>query len=90
EGVDSTWTTGYTFIALDPTFAGQGDSHLTANTRLVDAIRHASTREGGNVRLPGQEGKDRAARARSAGRIALDEALYRRLQARAAGDFTSE
>ncbi|MFI5864651.1 Ldh family oxidoreductase [Streptomyces sp. NPDC051546] len=90
EGVDSTWTTGYTFIALNPAFAGQGDSHLTANTRLIDTIRQASTRDGGNVRLPGQEGKDRAARARKTGRIALDEALYRRLQARAAGDFTSD
>ncbi|WP_308013496.1 Ldh family oxidoreductase [Streptomyces beigongshangae] len=90
EGVDSTWTTGYTFIALDPSYAGQGDSHLTANTRLVATIRQSATREGGNVRLPGQESKDRAARARSAGRIQLDEGLYRRLQARAAGNFTSD
>ncbi|WP_367435225.1 Ldh family oxidoreductase [Streptomyces celluloflavus] len=90
DGVDSTWTTGYTFIALDPTFAGQGDSHLAANTSLVETIRQAATSEGGSVRLPGQEGKDRAARARQTGRIELDEALYRRLQARAAGDFTSD
>lgn len=90
KGVDSTWSTGYTFIALDPTFAGQGDGHLTANDDLVESIRQAATRADGPVRLPGQEGKDRAARARKTGRLALDEALYQRLQARAAGDFTSD
>ncbi|MER5372631.1 Ldh family oxidoreductase [Streptomyces sp. NPDC002553] len=90
EGVDSTWTTGYTFIALDPTFAGQGAGHLAANDDLVGAIRQAATRKGGSVRLPGQEGKDRAARALKTGRLALDQALYQRLQARAAGDFTSD
>ncbi|MGW4492289.1 Ldh family oxidoreductase [Streptomyces sp. NPDC004376] len=90
EGVDSTWTTGYTFIALDPTFAGQGAGHRTANDDLVGAIRQAATREGGSVRLPGQEGKDRAARARKTGCLALDEALFQRLQTRAAGDFTSD
>ncbi|MER6408988.1 Ldh family oxidoreductase [Streptomyces viridosporus] len=90
ERVDSTWTTGYTFIALDPTFAGQGEEHLVANASLTDAVRQAATREGGSVRVPGQEGKDRAARARKTGRLTLDEALYKRLQARAAGDFTSD
>ncbi|MCA1220024.1 Ldh family oxidoreductase [Streptomyces sp. 8L] len=90
EDVDSTWSTGYTFIALDPTFAGHGDAHRAANDGLVGSIRQAATREGRSVRLPGQEGKDRAARARKAGRLPLDEALYQRLQARAAGDFTSD
>lgn len=90
EGVDSTWATGYTFIALNPTFAGQGENHLAANASLAQAIRQAVTREGGPVRLPGQEGKERAARARKTGHIALEEALYARLQARAAGDFTSD
>ncbi|MFF2374924.1 Ldh family oxidoreductase [Streptomyces xiamenensis] len=90
EAVDSTWSTGYTFIALDPAFAGQGAAHLSANAGLVDAIRQTATRGGGLVRLPGQEGKVRAARVRKAGRFALDGALYARLQARAAGDFTSD
>lgn len=90
DGVNSTWTTGYMFIAIDPAFAGQGDSHLAANARLVEAIRQAPTRRSGTVRLPGQAGKDRAAHARHAGRIGIDEALYRRLRARAAGDFTSD
>ncbi|GGV50464.1 hypothetical protein GCM10010245_79470 [Streptomyces spectabilis] len=90
EGVDSTWSTGYLFIALDPAFAGQGEGHLAANTGLVEAIGRAAAREGGSVRLPGQEGKAHAARARKTGRLALDEALYQRLRARAAGDFTSD
>nr|WP_281291455.1 Ldh family oxidoreductase [Streptomyces botrytidirepellens] len=90
DGVDSTWTTGYTFIALNPTFVDQGDSHLAANTQLVETIRQAATCEGGTVRLPGQAGKDRAARARHAGRIELGEELYGRLRARATGDFTSD
>ncbi|MFJ2419161.1 Ldh family oxidoreductase [Streptomyces brevispora] len=90
DGVNSIWTTGYAFIALDPTFAGQGDSHLAANTSLVEAIRQATTREGGTVRLPGMDGKDRAERARRAGRIEIDESLYGRLQLRAAGDFLSD
>lgn len=89
EGVD-TWSTGYTFIALDPTFAGQGEGHLAANASLVGAIRQAATRKGGAVRLPGEESKARAARARKTGRIELDAALYGRLQARAAGDFISD
>ncbi|WP_308401447.1 Ldh family oxidoreductase [Streptomyces sp. AP-93] len=91
DGVDSTWNTGYMFIALNPAFAGQGDSsHLAANSRLAETIQQTPTREGGAVRLPGRAGRDRAARARHDGRIAISEALYRRLRARADGDFTSD
>ncbi|MGW4517304.1 Ldh family oxidoreductase [Streptomyces sp. NPDC004393] len=88
--VADTWSTGYTFIALDPSFGGQVNGSAEQNTNFVDAIRGAVTREGAPVRLPGQASTQRAARALDAGAVDLDETVYRRLQARAAGDFASD
>ncbi|MEU6349617.1 Ldh family oxidoreductase [Streptomyces sp. NPDC047072] len=88
--VDSTWSTGYTFLAIDPSFGGQVAGFTESNTKFVDEMRSAVTRNGNPVRLPGQTSKQRADHARDTDTIELDEAVYRRLQARAAGDFTSD
>ncbi len=88
--VDSTWGTGYTFVALDPSFGGQVAGFPERNTRLVDAMRSAVTRDGAAVRLPGQMSKARADHALATGTVELDDAVYRRLQARADGDFASD
>jgi len=88
--VGSTWSTGYTFLALDPSLGGQVTGFTESNTKLVDAMRNAVTRDGRAVRLPGQVSKDRADHALSTGTVELDEAVHRRLRARAAGDFTSD
>ncbi|MFF8177729.1 Ldh family oxidoreductase [Streptomyces chartreusis] len=88
--VDSTWTTGYTFLALDPTCGGQAEGCTESNTKLVDAMRNAVTRDGGAVRLPGQASRARAEHALHTGTVELDEAVYRRLRARAAGNFDSD
>jgi L-2-hydroxycarboxylate dehydrogenase (NAD+) len=88
--VDSTWTTGYTFLALDPSFGGRLAGAAGANTRLVAAITSAATRDGATVRLPGQASRERAARARDAKTVDVDERVHRRLRARAAGDFVSD
>lgn len=88
--VADTWTTGYTFLALDPSFGGQVDGSAEQNTKLVDAIKNAATRDGDAVRLPGQTSKQRAVNALTAGTVDLDETVYRRLRARATGDFASD
>lgn len=88
--VESTWTTGYTFLALDPSCGGQVEGYAESNTKLVDAIRNAVTREGGAVRMPGQRGRECADHALDTGTVELDDAVYRRLLARAAGDFDSD
>ena len=88
--VDSTWSTGYTFIALDPSFGGQVAGCAESNTKFVDAMRNAVTRDGSAVRLPGQTSKQCADRALDSGTVELDEDVYHRLRARAAGDFTSD
>ncbi|MFJ8273814.1 Ldh family oxidoreductase [Streptomyces sp. NPDC094154] len=88
--VTDTWSTGYTFIALDPSFGGQVDESAEQNSKLLHAIKGAAMRDGTPVRLPGQESKQRADHALNAGVVHLDEAVYRRLQARAAGDFASD
>jgi L-2-hydroxycarboxylate dehydrogenase (NAD+) len=88
--VDSTWRTGYTFIALDPSFGGAVTAGAESNTRLVKVMESAVTRDGGGLRLPGQVSKARMARAHRAGTVELAEAVYRRLCVRASGDFESD
>ncbi|MER5887794.1 Ldh family oxidoreductase [Streptomyces sp. NPDC001941] len=84
--VDSTWSTGYVFLALDPAFAGQGGSYREANSQLATAL----CPQGAGMRLPGQRSAERARMARLRGHLDVDRALLGRLQARAAGDFTSD
>ncbi|MDT0485300.1 Ldh family oxidoreductase [Streptomyces doebereineriae] len=88
--VKSTWSTGYTFLALDPSFGGQVTGFPEHNTQFADAIRSAVTRDGAPMRLPGQASKERADHALATGTVELDDAVFRRLQARAAGDFASD
>ncbi|MER6442910.1 Ldh family oxidoreductase [Streptomyces sp. NPDC001185] len=85
--VDSTWRTGYTFIALDPSLGGEFTEFTASNTRLIDALRTMTTADGTAARLPGQASRDRAARTQRAGTLTVPDALYERLVARASGDF---
>ncbi|XMN04654.1 Ldh family oxidoreductase [Streptomyces griseobrunneus] len=87
--VDSTWGTGYAFIALDPTFADPDHDAAAANTRLGDQLRAAAAADG-TWRMPGDRGRALEAAARSSGTIAVPGPLLDRLSARAAGDFTSD
>ncbi|WP_434598468.1 Ldh family oxidoreductase [Streptomyces sp. A5-4] len=87
--VDSTWSTGYAFIALDPTFAAPDANAAAANTRLADQLRTAAAADG-TWRMPGDRGRAREAAARRTGTIPVPVPLLARLSARAAGDFTSD
>ncbi|MFJ4966876.1 Ldh family oxidoreductase [Streptomyces sp. NPDC088729] len=87
--VDSTWSTGYAFIALDPTFAAPDQDAAAANTRLAEQLRAAAAADG-TWRLPGNRGRALEAAARTSGTIAVPGPLLARLAARAAGDFTSD
>ncbi|MGW4289604.1 Ldh family oxidoreductase [Streptomyces sp. NPDC004673] len=87
--VDSTWTTGYAFIAVDPTFADPDMDAAAANTRLADQLRAAAAADG-TWRVPGDQGRAREAAARANGTIPVPGALLARLSARASGDFTSD
>ncbi|MFF3350725.1 Ldh family oxidoreductase [Streptomyces sp. NPDC002779] len=87
--VDSTWTTGYVFIALDPTFAAPDKDAAASNTRLADQLRAAAAADG-SWRVPGDQGRAREAAARTNGTIPVPGPLLARLSARAAGDFTSD
>ncbi|GAA3087923.1 L-sulfolactate dehydrogenase [Streptomyces roseofulvus] len=89
DDVDSTWTTGYVFLALDPAFAAPGQNAATANTRLADRLRDAATADG-TWRVPGDQGRALEAAAREKGTIPVPWHLLARLSARAAGDFTSD
>ncbi|MEV6987011.1 Ldh family oxidoreductase [Sphaerisporangium sp. NPDC051017] len=88
--VDSTWRTGYTFIALDPSFGGKVSASAESNTRLVQTMQNAVARDGGRLRLPGQASRARMAAARRTGAVHVAEAVYRRLCARASGDFDTD
>ncbi len=88
--VSDTWTTGYTFIALDPTYAHSDGQAAAANSRLVGQLRAARDTERGALRLPGAHARARAAAALAAGTVELSEQVLRRLRARADGDFTSD
>jgi L-2-hydroxycarboxylate dehydrogenase (NAD+) len=88
--VDSSWRTGYTFIALDPSFGGLVTGGAESNTKLVNAMRGAVARDGGGLRVPGQVSTARMVHARRAGTVDLAEVVYRRLCARASGDFESD
>ncbi|MFE7583587.1 Ldh family oxidoreductase [Streptomyces gardneri] len=87
--VDSTWTTGYAFIALDPAFAAPGKDAAAANTRLADQLRAAAAADG-TWRVPGDQGRARETAARQIGTIPVPGTLLARLSARASGDFTSD
>lgn len=89
-GVDSTWSTGYTVFALDPTFGGRTDSGAAANTRLLERIGRGLTRDGRPLRLPGQRSRERERAELREGALDLPTAVHRRLVARAAGDFISD
>ncbi|MEU7555083.1 Ldh family oxidoreductase [Streptomyces sp. NPDC044571] len=88
--IDSTWTTGYTFIAVDPSFGGVLDGFPDANTKLVRSMEGVVTRDGLPLRIPGQESRERRRTALSTGQLTVDESVYRRLEARAAGDFACD
>jgi L-2-hydroxycarboxylate dehydrogenase (NAD+) len=88
--VTGTWSTGYTFIALDPSFCSPAGAAAESHTRLVQELRGARATDGGALRLPGQDGRSRAAEALRAGTVDLLEQVLRRLRARAAGDFDSD
>lgn len=88
--VDSTWTTGYTVLALDPSFGGGHTAAPESTTRLLRAIASAATRDGGTVRVPGQDSAAREARARRDGAVEIADTVLQRLRARAAGDFTPD
>lgn len=87
--VDSTWSTGYAFIALDPAFAAPDQDAAAANSRLAEQLRAAAEADG-TWRLPGDRGRALEAAARTSGTIAVPGPLLARLSARAAGDFTSD
>lgn len=88
--VSDTWSTGYMFIALDPSLGGQYTGHAQANTLLAQALTQGVMRNGENIRLPGEAGKDRAVRLLRHGSVDLDPAVHDRLRVRAAGDFTTD
>ncbi|MFE0063364.1 Ldh family oxidoreductase [Streptomyces sp. NPDC059003] len=90
DQVDGTWSTGYTFVALDPSLGGQLEGFAEQNTKLVAALKDAVTRDGGTLRPPGQASLQHLQHALDVGAIDLDPGVYRRLRARAAGDFASD
>ncbi|MEV6981731.1 Ldh family oxidoreductase [Sphaerisporangium sp. NPDC051017] len=87
--VADTWTTGYTFIALDPAFANPDGQAAAANSHLVEQLRAARNADGGALRLPGEHGRARAAAALAAGTVEVSEQVLARLRSRASGDFNS-
>ncbi|MFJ4741148.1 Ldh family oxidoreductase [Streptomyces sp. NPDC088775] len=87
--VDSTWTTGYAFIALDPAFAAPDQDAAAANTRLAHQLRDAAEADG-TWRVPGDQGRAREAATRKKGIVPVPAPLLARLSARASGDFTSD
>ncbi|MEV6976940.1 Ldh family oxidoreductase [Kitasatospora sp. NPDC093806] len=87
--VHDTYSTGYAFIALDPSFADPDRNAATANSRLVGRLRTASAADG-TWRLPGEQGRAREAAARAVGTIPVPTPVLARLRARATGDFTSD
>ncbi|MFF9785032.1 Ldh family oxidoreductase [Streptomyces nigrescens] len=88
--VTDTWSTGYTFIALDPSFAAPDGTAAAANSRLVEQLHAARTTDGSVLRLPGEHARARAARVRATGTVEMSEPVLSRLRARAAGDLTSD
>jgi LDH2 family malate/lactate/ureidoglycolate dehydrogenase len=87
--VDSAWTTGYAFIALNPAFAAPDQDAAAANTLLADRLRAAAAADG-TWRVPGDQGRAREAAARQSGTIPVPVPLLARLSARAAGDFIAD
>ncbi|WP_428561612.1 MAG: Ldh family oxidoreductase [Solidesulfovibrio sp. DCME] len=73
---DTPCTAGFLFLALDPAFFCGRERFLAEVDRLVDDLRQS----GPDVRLPGERGHARAARAAVAG-VALPPALVERLRA---------
>jgi L-2-hydroxycarboxylate dehydrogenase (NAD+) len=85
--VTSTWETGYAFMAIDPSFGGALAGFPADNSRLVEVMEGVVTREGHPLRLPGQQSEARMSAALKSGSVQLDDALHKRLCARAAGDL---
>jgi L-2-hydroxycarboxylate dehydrogenase (NAD+) len=88
--VDSTWTTGYTFIAVDPSCGGTPDNFAENNSRFVRVMESVATRDSRPFRIPGQHSRVLLAAVVASGNLEMPESVYRRLKARAAGDFTSD
>ncbi|MEU3371819.1 Ldh family oxidoreductase [Streptomyces sp. NPDC006660] len=89
-GVDSTWTTGYTFIAIDPSFGGELDDFATNNSRFVQVMEDVGTRDSQSFRIPGRRSRARLRAAFASGKLIMPESVYLRLKARATGDFISD
>ncbi|MFI1162847.1 Ldh family oxidoreductase [Streptomyces sp. NPDC020801] len=88
-GVDSTWTTGYTFIAIDPSFGGELAEFAGNNSKLVQVMEGAVTRDGQPFRVPGRRSRAHLRAVIASGELDVPESVYHRLEARAAGDFAS-
>jgi len=89
-GVDSTWTTGYTFMAIDPSFGGVLEDFAKNNSRLVEVMEEVSTRDAQPFRIPGRRSRGRSRSVTALGSLEIPESVYRRLEARAAGDFAGD
>ncbi|MFF3265054.1 Ldh family oxidoreductase [Streptomyces sp. NPDC002932] len=88
DDVDSTWTTGYTFIAIDPSFGGSLDTFLDGNAELVRSMEGVATRDGRPLQIPGHRSRLLHRAVLASGELNIEDSVYRRLEARAAGDFT--
>ncbi|MER7461589.1 Ldh family oxidoreductase [Streptomyces sp. NPDC097981] len=88
--VESTWTTGYTFIAIDPSFGGELGDFTKNNSRLVQMMECVDTRDSQPFRVPGRRSQAHLHAVNSSGKLDIPESVYRRLEARAAGDFASD
>ncbi|MFE6905771.1 Ldh family oxidoreductase [Streptomyces erythrochromogenes] len=86
--VDSTWSTGYTFIAIDPSFGGELGNFPEDNANLVRSMEGVTMRDGRPLRIPGHESRERHRATLASGELTIENAVYQRLEARAAGDFT--
>ncbi|MFC9643868.1 Ldh family oxidoreductase [Streptomyces mirabilis] len=89
-GVESTWTTGYTFIAIDPSFGGELEDFAKNNSRLVQVMEGVGTRDSQPFRIPGRRSRARVRTVTASGKLDIPESVYRRLKARATGDFVSD
>ncbi|MEU7058319.1 Ldh family oxidoreductase [Streptomyces sp. NPDC046197] len=89
-GVDSTWTTGYTFIAIDPSFGGECSEFAGDNSKLVQVMKGVDARDAQPFRVPGSRSRAHLRTVIASGELEIPESVYRRLEARAVGDFASD
>ncbi|MER6617796.1 Ldh family oxidoreductase [Streptomyces xantholiticus] len=89
-GVESTWTTGYAFIAIDPSFGGELNDFPNNNSRLVEVMEGVGTRDSQPFRIPGSRSRAHVRKVTALGKLDIPDSVYRRLMARAAGDFVSD